>query len=440
MKKSLYILFTALFFALCLVPSAGMLIAGPSEAAANEAPAPAPRVTNADGTLNTDIFTQLRDYVGRGFFLRLEGITGWDAVCAGVFRTSGNDDVLLGREDWLFYGGAVNDITGAEQMSDREIWCAARGLYLMQEYAESMGADFLFTVPCGKYTIYPAQAPDYVTVAEGSNRERLDAALAEQGVSRADLYPAFSAAAEAGESLYWKWDSHWNGKGAALGADVILAALGRESDYSSGPFEAGEAHTGDLYEMLYPRGRAREAAYDYGPGFSFLYTGDFRSSDDMTITTERPGAGGSLLLFRDSSGRNLYPYLADSFGAAYISRANSYPLYLIGELGADTVVIELAERTLSYLLKYPAAYPAPERGASVLAGAVSGDGELSAEQSGGPAGYWKLTGTLPAAAADSPVYLTAGETVYEAIPGEGTFTAWLPAAVDISAVQVYFFP
>ena len=438
MKRTLYCIFIALFFAACLVPSVGMVIAGPSEAAANEAPAAAPRVKNYDGSWNTAFFTDLQNYIGKGFFLRLEGITGWDALAAKVFRTSGSDDVLIGPDGWLFYGGAVNDITGADQLTDRQIWCAARGLYLMQEYAAGQGARFLFTVPCGKYTVYPEHAPAYVTVAEGSNRERLQAALQAMGVAYADMYPAFAGG---DETLYWQWDSHWNGKGAALGADVILSALGRESDYAAGPFLTAENHTGDLYAMLYPRGTAREIDYTPAAPFTFTYTSNFQTYDDMTITTACAAGEGSLLLFRDSSGRNLYPYLAEAYGSAHISRMNSYDLTLIGEAAADTVVVELAERTLPYLLQYPAVYPAPERDPSVLETAVPVDSEITASEGDGTlAGYQKLTGTLPAAATQSPVYAAVGDAVYEAIPDEGRFTVWLPSDIDPAAVRAYILP
>lgn len=435
MKKIWYILFIALFFLACLVPSAGMLIAGPSEAAANEIPAPAPHVRNFDGSWNRDFFTNVRDYVGKGFFLRLEGITGWDTILRDVFRTSGNDDVLIGPDGWLFFGGAVNDISGANQMTDREIWCAARSLALMQEYAESRGAGFVFTVPCGKYTLYPEHAPHFVTVAESSNRERLEAEMSAQGVKYADLYTAFTSV---DEELSWQWDSHWTERGAALGADTILDAVGLDSDFFAGPFTEELSHTGDLYEMLFPRGKALEPSYTYAPGFSFTYTSNFRNYDDMLITTVREGKEGSLLLFRDSSGRSLYPYMAESFGASYISRSNNYRLDLIEPQGATVVVAELAERTLDYLLKYPAVYEAPARDASVLDGAAAVESEIAVDTSGSTsAALQKITGTLPETAVSSPVYVMAGGTVFEAIPNEGSFTLWLPMEADASGAQVY---
>lgn len=438
MKKAFYTVFIALFFLACLVPSVGMLIAGPSEAAANEAPAVAPKVKNFDGSWNTDFFADLRDYVGNGFFLRLECITGWDTLCAELFQTSANDDVILGPDGWLFYGAAVNDISGANQMTDRQIWATARSLALMQEYAESQGADFVFTVPCGKYTLYPSHVPDYVTVAEGSNRERLQALLEEMGVNYADLYAAFSAQEE---ELYWQWDSHWNAKGAALAADTILAAAGVASDYFQGPFETELNHSGDLYAMLFPKGTALETDYIWAEGFDFEYTSRFNSYDDITITTENPAGEGSLLMFRDSSGRNLYPYMAQTYASARFSRLNNYRLDLIGEQEADLVVAELAERTLDYILKYPAVYPALERDGSVLAGAAAVESEITSDTSGATmADFQKLTGTLPVTAVDSCVYLAVNGAVYEAIPNEGSFTAWLPMDIDTNAVEVYVFP
>ncbi len=50
----------------------------------------------------------------------------------------------------------------------------------------------------------------------------------------------------------------------------------------------------------------------------------------------------------------------------------------------------------------------------------------------------KVSGTLAAPSADdSPIYLAAGGAVYEAIPGEGSFTAWLPADAADGDIQGY---
>ena len=222
-KKFWYILFVAVFFLACLVPSVGMIFAGPSPAAGNEPPAAKPRVIKLNGSFNVNFLSDLQTYLGSTFYLRLEGITAWDTLNEKLFNTSPNDDVILGRDGWLFFGAATEDLSGADQMSDRQIWCAARSLALMQEYTESQGAKFLFVPVCGKYTVYREYVPQRVTVAEPTDRERLMAAAGEQGVNYVNLYDVFTAV---DEELYWQWDSHWNSRGAALAADAILAALG----------------------------------------------------------------------------------------------------------------------------------------------------------------------------------------------------------------------
>ena len=435
MKKFWYGLFIGLFFLACLVPLAGLAVAGPGEPAANEIPAAKPRLMNVDGSVNTGFFQQLQTYIANSFYLRKEATTAWNTLSAKVFRTSGNEDVLIGPDGWLFYGEAVKDISGAEQMTDRQIWCAARGLALMQEYAASQGARFLFTVPCGKYTLYPEHAPDYVTVAEGSNRTRLEAALKSQKINYVNLYDVFT---RQDEELYWRLDSHWNSRGAALAADAILGAMGRRSDYFAGPFLEGEEHEGDLYAMLYPTGTEREPDYAWQPGFTFAYRSNFHSADDITIETENAGGEGSLLMFRDSSGRSLYPYMAQSFGQALFSRQNNYRLDLIGGRQATDVVVEIAERTLPYLLRYPAVYPAPEREAAVLDGARAVESALEADEAEAVLeGYRQLRGTLPETAVDAAVYVAVDGAVYEAIPNEGGFTAYIPLRADWENAQIY---
>ena len=435
MKKPFYIVFIALVLVICLIPSVGLVINGPSEAVSNETPHVMPTIKNFDGTWNLDYLDGLRDYVGYGFYTRLPAITAWAKISSNVFGTSANDSVIIGPDGWLFYREAADEMSRSNLMTDRQLWCCARSLYLMQEYVESQGAQFVFTVPCGKYTLYPEHAPQYVQVNEQSNREALMPLMQAQGVNYADLYEAFTAQ---DEELYWQWDSHWHGRGAALAADTILAAAGIQTDWFGCNFVQTETpHTGDLYAMLYPAGTDTEPDYEPAQGFSFAYTSDFRTSDDITITTECDEGEGSLLIFRDSSGRSLYPYLAQTFAQTYISRLNNYQLNLTEEQQADVVVVELAERTLNYLLQYPAVYPAPVRD-SIPEGMQQVESEMTFDTSEVTmAGYMQVTGTMPETASDSSVYIAAGDTVYEAIPNDGSFTAWLPIDTDTQTLVVY---
>ena len=343
-KRILSLLFIVLFFAACLVPSVGLALTGGSPAGANEALAPKPRVQNRDGSFNADVLSDLSAYVDSRFSLRQESITVWAALNAALLNTSATEDVLLGSDGWLYYAPTLPDYTRTEPMTDEELWSAAQTLYLIQEAVEAKGGQFLFTIAPNKNSLYDGHMPSLPREDAPSDAERLAVLLEEMGVHYLDLFAVFRAQ---GEELYFPTDSHWNGKGAALAADAILAALGREGGYFAGDFDTG-THTGDLYEMLYPAGTDTDPDYVYAPGFTF--TASSQNPDNITITTESPAGQGELLLYRDSFGRNLYPYMAERYAAATFSRRTSYDPAPLPE-GGD-LVIELVERNLRYLNIY----------------------------------------------------------------------------------------
>ena len=428
MKKTLSLILTAVFLAVCLVPGLGLLFTGGSDAAANEI-LPAAPVLSADGTFNPDVLSDTAAYVDGRFSLRLECITAWAKLNAALFHSSTAENVLIGSDGWLFYAPTLDDYTGDAPMTAREIYCAARTLYLLQEYAESRGGDFLFTAAPNKNTLYPEYMPARTRLGGVSNMDALYARLDEMDVSYLDLRDIFSQKAE---PLYFKTDSHWNAKGAALAADALLAALGRQSDFYAAAVPAGNTHRGDLYEMLYPAGKMLEEDFAYAPGFSFTANTD--NPNRVTITTENAAGNGALLCYRDSFGRNLYPYLAESFAAAEFSRRNEYTGETLPEGG--TLVIELVERNLRYLVEYDSLAPAPVRQLSFAEPAAEGAGRALLTESEGTEGYTVFSGTWDGVTPDddSAVYVLSGGTLYEAVPRPDGFILSLPDGSALDAV------
>ena len=428
MKKTLSLIFTAAFLAVCLVPGLGLLFTGGSDAAANEI-LPAAPVLSADGTFNADVLSDTAAYVDGRFSLRLECITAWAKLNAALFHSSTAENVLIGSDGWLFYAPTLDDYTGDAPMTAREIYCAARTLYLLQEYAESRGGDFLFTAAPNKNTLYGEYMPARTRLSGVSNMDALYARLDEMDVSYLDLRDIFSQEAE---PLYFKTDSHWNAKGAAIAADALLAALGRQSDFYAAAVPAGNTHRGDLYEMLYPAGKMLEEDFAYAPGFSFTANTD--NPNRVTITTENAAGNGALLCYRDSFGRNLYPYLAESFAAAEFSRRNEYTGETLPEGG--TLVIELVERNLRYLVEYDSLAPAPVRELSFAETAAEGAGRALLTESAGTEGYTVFSGTWDGVTPDdaSNVYVLSGRTLYEAVPRPDGFILSLPDGSALDAV------
>lgn len=437
-KKGLAAAFTALFLLLCLLPSAGMLLWGASDPVANEIPAAAPSLRERDGSVNGQFLEDFADCMNGRFAFRPEYITAWAKLNAALLGTSTAEDVLLGSDGWLYYAPTLDDYTGSALMTEREIWCAGRTLYLLQEYVQSRDGTFLFTIAPNKNSLYPEHMPQRTPLSAQRNAGELAEVLEEMGVTYLDL---FSLLGGQEETLYFRGDSHWNGRGAALAADSILEALGRPSPgFYNGPFRGEQTHRGDLYEMLYPAGDELETDYLYAPGLQFEYTSSSTDPDSITLATESPDGEGGLLLYRDSFGRNLYPYLADQFAQAVFSRKNDYsPVSM--EPG-DCVVVELVERNLRYLNQYSPTMPAPERPAETAAGAREGNGEVEVTVSScALEGYVLVTGIfrglLPQS--DSSVYVLSGGTLYEAFPTPDGFSLCLPGTADSFAATAVFF-
>lgn len=347
MNKTFSKILIFVFLALCVIPSAGMLIAGPSGAAGNERLSPVPKLEKLDGAFNPNVLSEASSWFDDRYALRQQLSTAWSELNAALFGCSVNDDVILGREGWLFFSDSLNDYTG-QLLSDEIIASAAQHIAEIRDCCEENGADFVFAVAPNKNSLYPEYMPDRIPAGENSNAARLYQRLSELGVQYADLHEAFR---EKEEVLYFRTDSHWNSRGAALAADTILSAAGRNSSCYSGEFEEGAVHTGDLFEMLFPAGKSKETELSYSPGFSFRCISDAQNGNAIEFSTENPSGSGRLLCWRDSFGISLYPFLAESFSSADFSRSSDYDPERIRCGTYDTVVLEIVERNISWLAR-----------------------------------------------------------------------------------------
>lgn len=340
------ILWIVLFLALCLIPSVGMLFVGETKPSANEILTQKPQIKNRDGSFNNDVLNDLSDYIADRFAYRKKLVTAWALLNADLFHVSAEEQVILGNDGWLYYEPTIKDYMGLS-MNEEQLESAAAYLMSLQNDAESRGVRFVFTIAPNKNSLYGDHMPSYIPCDhDSSNAERLKPYLEKYGINYVDLFSILSSQKD---TLYYRGDSHWTDRGAALAADTLLMAMDKSSGYFSGPFTTGEPHTGDLYEMLYPTGSSSEESFLYEPGFSYNLAGDPNGGNALKIRSSCEGQNGTLLCWRDSFGISLYPYLANCFEAAQFLRSTTYDLTEIEKIGADYVLIELAERNLIQL-------------------------------------------------------------------------------------------
>ena len=251
MKKG-KLIYSVLFFAVCLCPSVGMLIAKPETSSENRQLSEFPTLKTEEGKWNVEWLSQAGDYFQEHFAFRNELVTGNALLHGKLLETSTADGVIQGKNGWLYYKDSLDDYLGQNLLSDRSLYNIAHMLSMTQEALDEKDVKFLFTIAPNKNSLYGENMPYYdsLKITDETNRERLTKVLEQENVSYADLYQAFT---DQDEVLYHARDSHWNNKGAALAADVLMTALNKEHDsYTDEPYEVRKDYTGDLDTMLYP--------------------------------------------------------------------------------------------------------------------------------------------------------------------------------------------
>ncbi len=443
MKKYFHALFACCFFLACCLPAAGMAVLGPSGPGSNEILAGPPQPVTPEGQPNLRFLSDAAEYFSDHFAFRQELITADARLKAQVFATSAQPDVALGQEGWLFYGETIDDYTGADTMSPRQVYCVASALRQAQDYVLGKGRGFTFTIAPNKISLYPEKYHPKIQRAPATAADLVQDCLNEYVVSYTDLFQPIGAYEDC---LYRQLDSHWTNQGAALAHDLLLDSLGLPGEKAME--KPGRLETrclkGDLYDMLYPAAQETlDSQFCFDQALDFQYTTPIRGEDDLRIETSSDGENAPLLMFRDSFGNALHSLMAESFSKALFSRAMPYNLGLMEEISAQYVVVEIVERNLPLLAQAPFLMPAPQ--------AEAPEYSLAEEKAGGTAGpggnlrgYQKIEGRVEAACDwDSPIYLKIGAEAFQAMPtsngdGQAAFTAYVPDSLELEGAEVIY--
>lgn len=358
MKRKALQYYLGIMFAICLIPFAGMLWTKEESSLENRELAQPPKLRTEEGW-NVNVLSDAGAYFEDHFAYRSDLVTA-DAMLRGkLFQVSAADSVIAGTEGWLYYKDSLDDYLGRNVLSDRAVYNIAHTLRLMQTYVEQTGRKFVFTVAPNKNSLYNEHMPYYYgkKVSDERNIEKLKQALESEGVNYVDLFPVFE---ETDEILYHMRDSHWNNKGAAMAAEELLCQLGMEGNsWLDMEYEVRCDFEGDLDLMLYPDAVTPENEIYFAEPFTYDYVGEVESNFDPQIQTTNADKAGGLLMYRDSFGNALLPFLAEEFGTSTFSRGIPYYLDDMFFSGADTVVVERAERFLPDMSENPPVAQAP---------------------------------------------------------------------------------
>lgn len=412
-----------LFFCLCALPGAGLLMDKEDSTAENRTLAAFPALTDEEGGFNQAWSTQFQSYVSDHFGFRSQMVMADSRLKANLLHTSAEEDVIIGADGWLYYTPTVNDFIGNPTVSDIGIQNICRNLELMQTYAESKGSRLLVAVIPNKNTVYPEYMPYfYRQSGVDNNLTRLTQALETAEIPYCDMASALCQAAQDTDTqLYHKQDSHWNASGALLGCNALLDAAGiAHEDHAERTWHEEAIWEGDLQRMLFPDSDELDIQHVYDIAFSYTYLGRYKDADDMNIDTMNPAGTGTLLMFRDSFGEAIIPYLSEHFASAKYSRARPYPMQHLENQPYDLVIAEIVERNISWLQKEAPLHHAL-KAEHVPAAADTCEGTLQVINDG--TRYLHLFGTMdcPDDAAHAPHYYV---TLTDASGQSATYLAY----------------
>lgn len=343
--KKINMIFITFCLIILLIPFAGMAVAPTNETTENKVLSEFPKLFE-ERKLNVDFLNDLGEYFTDHFAFRPQMVSSNALIYGKLFGTSTTDQVLIGKNDWMYYTETLNDYTGQHLMTERALKNVVHNLALMQKYVESRGSEFLLVIAPNKNSIYDENMPYYYRKRTGKNNyERLMPLLDSAGIHYTDLFTAF---AESDEVLYLERDSHWTNKGAVLAYNQIMENTDLDYEtYEHIPYEVKKDHMGDLTEMLYPENSEPDENEYYQKEWLHSYNNEVTDNMDDWIETSSPKSDACLLMYRDSFGESMLPFLAEEFGNAYFSRLVPYNLLNVDGYQPDYTVIERTERRLS---------------------------------------------------------------------------------------------
>ena len=348
-KHGAALLFCVLFFCMCAFFSVGMLIPGASVAVEGaEMPA-----LITDGRISSGFGDAFEAWFSKRFAFRGAVVDAFSALREKLFQT-GNEQVVVGEDGFLYFADTLDAYLQSDPLSEDELARIAASLSALSDYAEAHGAHLLFVAAPNKNTVYPEYMPKNYRIAKPDTPSDLDRLYAyldtHTDVDYLDLRPVLEAHKEEA-LLYHRRDSHWNGVGAHIAYEAIMAHLSLPTpDFSEMERTQISTFEGDLDRLLYP-GTTRyddDTVYTYDG--LFVYTSAYATEMDMVITTRSAGEAGRLLCFRDSFASAMIGDLAISFSQVQLERSVPYRIDQLEVTNADIVIVEITERNLRTLI------------------------------------------------------------------------------------------
>ena len=295
-------------------------------------------------------------------------------IVAGAGPLTGHN-IYVGDNDFMFYGQAIDDYTGKTVMNSARLNKLVNMMNDRDKWARDNGIKLYLVIAPNKSSVYPDYVPDSLTPAAKTNADAVVEALASGStVEVIDLrQPLKNARSEYGDSLFYKYDTHWNNNGGFVGYTEVMRRINEDVagayTLKKSDFDISE-HETYMKDMAYYLGYYSKFV-DYGPVYTLRNgmtshitkkitperNGQFRFcslwkngySDALRyVEFENPYNTGapSIYMYRDSFSVSMLHFFRDSFSKSVFDWSYEFSRGEIVQSGADIVIMEVVEKQL----------------------------------------------------------------------------------------------
>ena len=264
--------------------------------------------------------------------------------------------VLKGSNDWYFLGNyhnnIINNTFGMQPISDIDLHIMKQNLRNLNNYLSGLGVRFYFVVPPNKSTVYKENLPFSIKQNPTPISQFLGTIQPSDSIKFIDLRKTLQDKKEANQ-LYIKTDTHWNSQGAYFAYEHIMKTIIQDHNQQTiiplSYFELKKnTLQGDITRMI----------NNYEKENIINYNNPMNSSVETIISSyeyhayKNKDKNLKLLMFRDSFGYELFPFLNESFNeVVYIKYNNDISKSKVEKENPDIVILEVSERNFDVLLK-----------------------------------------------------------------------------------------
>lgn len=279
-----------------------------------------------------------------------------------VFGDSFNEDVLVGKDRWLFYkkDSCIQDYRGGQVVEMSELRSYVDAAMELKNAAETHGIKLYLLVTPNKEMIYGDRyMPDRVErISNVSRTDQIIGYLRDNTDVRI-IYPKDSLLKASDRYQVWlKYDTHWNDVGAFISSMDLLGMGISDHVMTLEDVQIVENGLtgGDLANML---GRAKE----YNDDINYQVKGFYddipvRSVEmvdqqylDFEIIESGQNAGMTVLYIGDSFLKSMEQFVSKGADRSIFIHRDNYEALgrnLIAEEKPDIIVFQTAERFIDY--------------------------------------------------------------------------------------------